>query len=279
MTTPLVTVVIPCFNHGRFVAEAFESVRAQTWSRWEAIVVDDGSSDDTPAILDALVARCADPRLTVHRQPNRGLSAARNAGLAAGAGEFFVPLDADDRLRPRMIEACMARLQAEPDLAFAYGHLQTFGDDPRVVRYPPYNLHRLLDENQVTVCALVRKSAWATVGGYKPAMIHGAEDWEFWLACAENDLYGARIDEVLFEYRRQGTSMWTETEKKLDVIKAQLEELHPDLYSVAGRARIRAQWHRALDPHAKDSWFVRAAGALPPPLRRMAERLYRRFVL
>lgn len=279
MTEPLVTVVVPCFNHGRYVAEALASVRAQTWSNWQAIIVDDGSTDGSATLIDELVLRLADPRIGSLRQDNRGLPAARNAGIAAGSGEFFVPLDADDRLRPRMLEACLAPLRREPDLGFAYGHMQTFGDEDRVVRYPPYNLYRLLDENQVTVCAVVRKAAWQAAGGYKPAMRHGAEDWEFWLSCAERGWHGKRVDEVVFEYRRQGASMWTETAQKLDLIRAQIAALHPDLYGQDGRARVRAQWHRRFDLHGKDSWFVRAADVMPAPLRRVAERIYRRFVL
>lgn len=279
MTDPLVTVVVPCFNHGRFLHEALASVRAQTWTTWEAVVVDDGSTDDTPEIIDRLLAELRDPRIRVVRQDNRGLPSARNAGVAAARGEWFVPLDADDRLRPRMIEVCIAPLLRDPRLGFAYGHLQLFGEEDRVVRYPPYNMHRLLDENQVTVCAVVRKAAWAAAGGYEPAMVHGAEDWEFWVSCAERGFHGVRVDEVVFGYRRQAGSMWTETQRKLPLIRRQIEELHPELYGPAGRARVRAQWRRAFDPHGKDSVFVRVANALPPVVRRALERAYRRFVL
>ncbi|MEZ5967112.1 MAG: glycosyltransferase family A protein [Planctomycetota bacterium] len=279
MNEPLITVVIPCFNHGRFVAEALASVRDQTWPAWEVVVIDDGSTDDSAARIEALLRELGDPRARLLRQDNRGLPSARNAGIAAGSGEFFVPLDADDRLRPRMLEACVAPLLRQPGLGFAYGHMQTFGEAERVVRYPPYNMHRLLDENQVTVSAVVRTAAWRAVGGYKAAMVHGAEDWEFWISCAECGWHGVRVDELVFEYRRQGPSMWTQTARKLDLIRAQIAELHPELYSTTGRARVRAEWHSRFDPHAKDSWYARAAGLLPTPLRRAAETLYRRYWL
>jgi len=279
MSSVLVTVVIPCFNHGRFVAEALRSVQAQTWQDWEAIIVDDGSTDGSSATVDALARELRDPRISVLHQENRGLPTARNVGIEAGRGSFFVPLDADDRLRPCMIEACLAPLLRRPELGFAYGHLQTFGAEERLVRYPPYNMFRLLDENQVMGCPVVRKEAWRRVGGYKPAMVHGAEDWELWLACAEAGYHGHRVDDVVLEYRRYESSMSTQTAKKLDLVRGQLAALHPDLYSQEGRARVRACWHHPLDPHAKDSMFARAAGLLPGPMRRAAQRAYRRFFL
>src|SRR3712207_5711907 len=96
-----VSIVIPCFNHARFVAAAIESALAQTWADCEVVVVDDGSTDDSGAIA----ARY--DRVRVVAQPNRGLSEARNAGLAAAQGDIIIFLDADDRLRPAAAAAAV----------------------------------------------------------------------------------------------------------------------------------------------------------------------------
>src|SRR5688572_30244041 len=104
----LVTVVIPCYNHGRYLGEAIDSVLRQTWAQVEIIVVDDGSTDDT-----AQVAGRYDRVRYVH-QANSGLAAARNAGARAGSGGHFVFLDADDRLTPAAIESGMRCFKMNP---------------------------------------------------------------------------------------------------------------------------------------------------------------------
>ena len=92
--SPVVSVVIPCYRQAHFLPDAIESVLAQTYPHFEIIVVDDGSPDDTRAVAGRY------PGVRCLRQRNRGLSAARNAGLAASIGTYVVFLDADDRLTP-----------------------------------------------------------------------------------------------------------------------------------------------------------------------------------
>jgi glycosyltransferase involved in cell wall biosynthesis len=113
-----VSVVIPCFNYGRFLGAAIESVLAQTNPEIELIVVDDGSTDET--------RRVAADYETVHYvwQENRGLSEARNRGVALATGEFMLFLDADDQLSPDAIETSVRQLRACPECAFVYGHQQ-----------------------------------------------------------------------------------------------------------------------------------------------------------
>lgn len=104
----LVSVVIPTFNRARLVGRAVASVLAQTHAELECLVVDDGSSDDTRAVLAAFT----DPRLTVTRQANRGVSAARNAGLALARGNYLALLDSDDHFLPAKIERQLAFMRA-----------------------------------------------------------------------------------------------------------------------------------------------------------------------
>src|SRR6266516_314678 len=104
----LVSVVIPCYNQGRFLREAIESVRRQTYPQVEIVVVDDGSTDDTAAVAASVGVRCI-------RQENRGLSGARNRGLTESTGDYLVFLDADDRLLGHGVEANMAAFDAQPE--------------------------------------------------------------------------------------------------------------------------------------------------------------------
>lgn len=120
----MVSVVIPTHNYGRFVREAVESVQAQTVSNLEIIVVDDGSTDHTPAVL----ARIRDRRLTVVRTPNLGISAARNEGLRRARGEYIAFLDADDRWKPDKLELQLRIMAHHPDVGAIFTNFTRFSD-------------------------------------------------------------------------------------------------------------------------------------------------------
>ena len=110
-----VSLVIATFNHARLLAEAIDSALSQTLDPVDVVVVDDGSTDDTPAVL----ARY-DARIRVLRQPNRGLAAARNAGLAATRGTYVAFLDADDVLAPAKLAEQVAVLERAPTVGWTY---------------------------------------------------------------------------------------------------------------------------------------------------------------
>lgn len=99
---PLISVIIPAYNVAPFLPRCLDSLLSQTWQHFELIVVDDGSTDDTAAIVDAYAAR--DPRVHVLHQQNGGVSSARNAGLAASHGELIGFADGDDWVKPDYLQ-------------------------------------------------------------------------------------------------------------------------------------------------------------------------------
>ncbi len=119
--SPLVSVVIPVFNGARFLDETLRSVFAQDYSPIEVIVVDDGSTDDTPAVL----ARWGE-RVIVIRQANAGVASARNVGIRRATGAFVALQDADDLWAPDKLRLQVAHLAAHPEHGFVVAHVQTF---------------------------------------------------------------------------------------------------------------------------------------------------------
>lgn len=248
---PKVSVVIPCFNYGRYLLEAIDSVLASTFLDLEILVVDDGSTDpQTLLILDGL----ARPKTRVIRQANKGLPAARNAGFREAVGKYVLPLDADDKITPTLIEKAYWVLESRPSLGFVSCWLQHFGQEQWVWAPEPYNLYRLLHGNMVTVTSLVRRKAWEMVGGFDESMVGGYEDWEFWIRLGARGWHGFRIPEPLFLYRKHGASMITEAEKRHPQLVEAIRQRHPWLYSKIGLGLLRRRWEEGFAPF---SWLER----------------------
>src|SRR5215213_4245219 len=125
----LVSVVIPCYNQAHFLGEAVESVLAQSYPRFEVVVVDDGSTDDTAEVA----ARY--PKVRCVRQQNQGLAAARNTGLRHSEGEYVVFLDADDRLLPEALKNGLECLETHRECAYVYGHFRMIASDGSFLKH------------------------------------------------------------------------------------------------------------------------------------------------
>lgn len=203
-----VTVVVPCFNQGHFLAECLDSLRAQTLTDWRAIVVDDASTDGTtPALCDAQ----ADERVTViHLATNQGRSLARNAGIELATSEAIFSLDADDALMPEHLALTLPLLQASPEIAVVYTDYALFGVRTGVMRGAPFDAATLYRWQYIFAGSLFRKSAWAQVGGYSDDFRIGNEDWDFWLRVVEAGLRGVYVPKKLLRYRLHEQS-WSST--------------------------------------------------------------------
>jgi glycosyltransferase involved in cell wall biosynthesis len=212
------SVIIPCFNHGEFLPEAVASVTNTKRNDIELIVVDDGSTDErTCKEMDALVAQ----GIRIVRQENQGLAAARNAGILAARGEYILPLDADNRLRPGYIEHGIRILDANPELGVVYGDAQYIGTRTDRWRVGPFDRDRLLSWNYIDACAVYRRSIWEQNRGYDRMMpVQGVEDWDFWLGALEQGWQFEYVPEILFDYRVAEQSMLSRSL----AFEAQIEE-------------------------------------------------------
>jgi glycosyltransferase involved in cell wall biosynthesis len=182
---PAISVVMPVYNGGRFVRRAVESVLTQTFPDWELLAVDDGSTDDSAALLDAAAA--ADPRVRVFRHPaNRGLSAARNTALAAAGGEWVAYLDCDDEFYPDHLARVWDGRGRGDVLVFRYDLVdERPGGGGRVTTYDPEaHLGALVaDTLAVPLGVTHRRALTDRVGGFDESLgrYHGvSEDADLW---------------------------------------------------------------------------------------------------
>jgi glycosyltransferase involved in cell wall biosynthesis len=205
MPQPKISVVIPCYNLGRYLNEAVDSVFAQTCDDFEIVIVNDGSTDFE---TNELLRDYRRPKTRVVTTENRGLAAARNLGIGVATGLYICALDADDVLVPTYFEKASRILDSNPALAFVSTWLETFGDENWIWKQHRCDLATLLAECTVCTAALVRLSSLHAVGGYDELMPQqGYEDWDLWITLVERGFQGTIIPEVLFRYRRRANSM------------------------------------------------------------------------
>jgi glycosyltransferase involved in cell wall biosynthesis/predicted Zn-dependent protease len=263
---PAVSVVIPCYKQAHFLPEAVASVLAQTFQDFEIIIVNDGSPDNTSETARRLIAENPGRKIRLVEKPNGGLPSARNAGFRAALAGYVLPLDADDQIKPTMLEKLKPILDGNPKVGFAYAHIQHFGDVDTEWPLPDFDPDYLVTkDNMCTCCALVRKSAWEQVGGYNDIMRDGYEDWDFWIGCVEHGWTGQCHHEPLFLYRKHGHSMITDANQKRERIIARIILNHPRLYNEKSRQSARQILDRHEAALALEKARAAKAAAGPPP--------------
>ena len=227
---PVVSVVMPCYKQAQFLREAVESVVAQTFTDWELIVVDDGSPDDTAATAEAIIAEHPGRAIRLLRKPNGGVSEARNAGIRMARGAYILPLDADDMIRPTMLEKTVRLLDSNRDVDIAYTDITHFGAVDRTIQAAEFDATKIPINNQLNVCSLYRRETWERCGGYRSSTI-GYEDWDFWVSSTAHGLQAQRIPESLFLYRVKEVSQYTQALARDGELRARIVLNHPQLYS------------------------------------------------
>lgn len=205
---PKVTVVIAAYNAERFIRQTLDSVFAQTLHDVELIIVDDGSTDGTAAVLSAV----DDRRLRILRQPNSGVSAARNAGLALASAPYIFFLDADDVLLADALQRMVTKLDDNPDRVACFAHhiritedgveLSRRADLPLKMFPASDTLRNLVTKNFIVCGAIcIRTEAARRVRGFNPELKWG-EDWEFWCRLAVVADFVAMPNDVVLLYRQ-----------------------------------------------------------------------------
>jgi glycosyltransferase involved in cell wall biosynthesis len=262
--SPRVTVIIPTYNYGRYLPDAIASILAQTFRDFEIIVVDDGSTDDTPAIMAAQT----DPRVRPVRKENGGTSSARNLGRTLARGEFLTFLDADDLWRPTFLERHIEVLDAEPEVAYSFANFIRTQDGkilpgtqfdlvPRLreiqTRPARAGTARVLETDPFAALApcpelpgwlqasLFRRSTlencWSRSG------LRGAEDLYLVLQLYALGRPIAFMDDVLVEVRRHGDNSYNGSDRQRENVIRSIQAVNTD---IALSPAQRAILHRRI---------------------------------
>jgi glycosyltransferase involved in cell wall biosynthesis len=223
---PLVSVIVPCYKMGRYVAEALQSVASQTYLRWEVIVVDDcGPDDGTQEAVKAFAARCQNHRVEYLRHAqNLGVSATRNTAIATAQGDFVAFLDPDDLWYSSHLSHCIAAFLADEALAVVTASVEVFWDG-ELARSPgranvenwkrQYFPESLAIHNFIPPSAtLVRRNALLDTGGFdvSPGLQH-IEDYDLWIRLAAKGYGFTFLDEVTARYRKHDAAATADLEK------------------------------------------------------------------
>lgn len=195
-----ISVIIPTLNRWQFLDECLASVAAQTDTDWEAVIINDGSDEpDTQGVRE----RWSDSRFrwTDHKE-RRGISGARNTGIAAARHPLVFMLDNDDMLHPQCLERLRPHLD-DAGMDCAYGDFELFGTVPGIRSFDDLELSQFAVCQFIPAQVLMRKSLWEKAGGYsdEPCFVAGNEDWDFWLSAAEAGFRYHHVREMLYRYR------------------------------------------------------------------------------
>jgi len=233
-SVPAVSIVVPCFNGGRFIDQLLVSLGCQTLRDFELIIIDDGSHDDTRAKLAAL-----DTSIKVILQDNQGPGAARNAGITQARAPIILALDCDDTLDPTYLQETVPLMQSAPaDVGFVFTYLRMTGlRDGVVACY--FKLFDQLFINRAPSCVMFRKKAWSDAGGYDPAMREGYEDWEFTIALAAAGYRALVVPRPLFIYRvsNEGFLLSVSSRKHAELWR-RIRDKHKDLYRLPALVQL-----------------------------------------
>ena len=233
-----VSVIIPCYNSGRTIIETVESIKKQTWSNIDLIIVNDGSDDHlTKKVLSNLT------NARIINKKNSGLSSARNEGIKNSKGNFILFLDADDWIEINAISEmmeCMKKTKA--NIVFCDTFLE---GESQGVRKRYYNFFEQLFVNHIPYCLLIKKEIFKKVGNYDEGMKLGYEDWEFNIRLAKNGLFPERIKQPLFHYRVTKNGMLNSISKSHHFnIFSYIQRKHKTIYRLTNVFKIYLKWRK-----------------------------------
>ncbi len=260
-----VSVIIPAYNQGRFLAQAVNSVFEQTHIDFEIVVVDDGSTDDTRQIA----SNYADPKFHYVYQNNQGLSAARNTGIRNSTAPYLSFLDSDDLFLPEKLAILGSVLDEDETIGLVAGQSIPIDENNQQVGKifdspPPEKGFELLLGNPLHVGSILMRRSWQQVVGFFDESLRSYEDWDMWLRLAQAGCKMAWVDKPVSFYRfhtaqmtRIGEQMTSATFAVLDKLFS-TPDLAPDWKAMCGQAYCNAHLRAAAQAYSSKNFEIAA---------------------
>lgn len=227
---PLISVIVACYNDGKYIQECLDSIHRQSCKSYEVVVVNDGSTD---ASTNAITRNISHPKIKVLETANQGVSAARNRGIKESSGKYILPLDADDKIGLNFISEAIDILEKNPEVKVVNCDTQLFGIKKGIIRHEPFSLEKLLAKNLLTVSSVFRRADFDQTNGFNPNMKDGFEDWDFWLSLLKNGGTVHKLNRVEFFYRikRNSRNSSLIQSNHFRELRRQIYENHKELYA------------------------------------------------
>jgi len=242
-----VSIVMPTYNQADYLPAALESIEAQTFCDFELIVVNDGSTDHTPQVLEELRSRM---RFLLIEQANKGLPLALNAGFAQARGRYLTWTSSDNIMLPDMLKVLVKELDSDNSVGVVYTDwyfIDEKGNTTSLFRTLDYNRFLLLYNNIVHCSFLFRRECMEKVGLYDPELIYG-EDWEYWIRLSR--FYKMkRVPQPLYKYRLHRNTMTS------DIVQGKVRETGYDKFSLRLRRQSPLAWYYARIKWRAVSWL------------------------
>ena len=194
----LISIIMPCYNQGKYLSEAIESVITQNYDNWELIIVDDGSTDNSSEVAKHYVEK--DNRISYIYQRNAGPSAARNRGVRESKGIYLHFLDGDNKIAPKYLEIAIKYLESNKDCKLFYSRCRFFGERQGEFHLNYIDYKHLLCWNSIDMACVIRREDFNSIGGFDENM-RGYEDWELFIRLLYHDDNIYKHPEILFFYR------------------------------------------------------------------------------
>jgi glycosyltransferase involved in cell wall biosynthesis len=223
-----VSIIIPVYNTGEFIAETIKSVENQTYKSIEVVLVDNGSTDKKTI---EILKRYQNQYKVLHLK-GKTVSEARNMAISESKGDFILPLDSDDTISPFFVEKCIDIFSKKPETKVVRTQVKLFGKKTGNLVLPEYSFQLLLARNLMVVTSMFKKSDWEKIGGFDADFVSGFEDWEFWINLLKDGGEVATINEPLFNYRiRKGSRNHSLTFEQFKKARKLVWEKHKALFS------------------------------------------------
>ncbi len=228
--SPIISIIVPCYNQAQYLPETLQSVLEQEFDRWECIIVNDGSPDDTEAVANEWVTQ--DSRFKYLKKENGGLADARNFGIRHSSGQYILPLDSDDKISPTYCREAIAVLEKDAQVKVVCCRAILFDGDNEEWHLLPYSYSNMLFVRNCMHCSSVyRRADYDKTSGYNTNMKKGWEDYDFWISLLNKEDKVVYLDDIHFYYRTKPVSMRTLISKKdEEQLRQQIFKNHIDKY-------------------------------------------------